>query len=130
MANMLGKIEFNIKKGSFEKLGSLMDNITDYADEFDDDVEYNAGIDAANFAERLAENYSSYAQTYTRDEKLNPDLPGYERIQMTSRRIYGTPTIIANHGKNGFEIIGFDLYSYSNNDPERHEIRIEMGKIL
>lgn len=24
---------------------------------------------------------------------------------------------------------GFDLYSYSNTDPERHEIRIEMGKI-
>ena len=32
--------------------------------------------------------------------------------------------------KNGFEIIGFDLYSYSNTDPERHEIRIEMGKKL
>ncbi|MGN1053860.1 MAG: GNAT family N-acetyltransferase [Erysipelotrichaceae bacterium] len=27
----------------------------------------------------------------------------------------------------GFEIIGFDLYSYSNEDAERHEIRIEMG---
>ena len=32
--------------------------------------------------------------------------------------------------KHGFEIIGFDLYSYSNTDPERHEIRIEMGKKL
>ena len=32
--------------------------------------------------------------------------------------------------KNGFEIIGFDMYSYSNTDPERHEIRIEMGKKL
>ncbi len=32
--------------------------------------------------------------------------------------------------KNGFEIIGFDLYSYSNSDPERHEVRIEMGKKL
>ncbi len=32
--------------------------------------------------------------------------------------------------KHGFEIIGFDLYSYSNADPERHEIRIEMGKKL
>lgn len=31
--------------------------------------------------------------------------------------------------KNGFEIIVFDLYSYQNTDPERHEIRIEMGKI-
>lgn len=31
--------------------------------------------------------------------------------------------------KNGFEIIRFDLYSCSNTDPERHEIRIEMGKI-
>lgn len=36
---------------------------------------------------------------------------------------------IAFYRKNGFEIIGFDLYSYSNTDPERHEIRIEMGKI-
>lgn len=31
--------------------------------------------------------------------------------------------------KNGFEIIGFDVYSCQNADPERHEIRIEMGKI-
>ena len=35
---------------------------------------------------------------------------------------------IAFYRKNGFEIIGFDLYSYSNYDPERHEVRIEMGK--
>ena len=32
--------------------------------------------------------------------------------------------------KNGFEIIGFDLYSYSNDDPEKCEVRIEMGKKL
>lgn len=36
---------------------------------------------------------------------------------------------IAFYRKNGFEIIGFDLYSCQNADPERHEIRIEMGKI-
>lgn len=36
---------------------------------------------------------------------------------------------IAFYRKNGFEIIGFDVYSYQNADPERHEIRIEMGKI-
>ncbi len=30
--------------------------------------------------------------------------------------------------KNGFDIIGFDLYSYSNNDPEKREVRLEMGK--
>jgi len=28
----------------------------------------------------------------------------------------------------GFEIIGFDLYAYTNNDIENHEFRIEMGK--
>lgn len=32
--------------------------------------------------------------------------------------------------KNGFDIIGFDLYAYTNSDPERHEIRIEMGRNL
>lgn len=32
--------------------------------------------------------------------------------------------------KHGFELIGFDLYSYFNNDPERHEVRIEMGRKL
>lgn len=36
---------------------------------------------------------------------------------------------IAFYRKNGFEIIEFDLYSCSNTDPERHEIRIERGKI-
>ena len=37
---------------------------------------------------------------------------------------------IAFYKKNGFEIIGFDLYSYSNDDPNRHEVRIEMGMKL
>ena len=37
---------------------------------------------------------------------------------------------IAFYQKNGFEWIGFDRYAYSNTDPERHEIRIEMGKKL
>ena len=37
---------------------------------------------------------------------------------------------IAFYKKNGFEIIGFDLYSYSNDDPEKHEVRIEMGRKL
>ena len=37
---------------------------------------------------------------------------------------------IAFYKRNGFSIIGVDLYSYSNDDPERHEVRIEMGKKL
>lgn len=37
---------------------------------------------------------------------------------------------IAFYKRNGFAIIGFDLYAYSNTDPERHEVRIEMGKKL
>ena len=37
---------------------------------------------------------------------------------------------IAFYKRNGFEIIGFDLYTYSNADPERREVRIEMGKKL
>lgn len=37
---------------------------------------------------------------------------------------------IAFYQKNGFEIIGFDLYSYSNSDPDRCEVRIEMGRKL
>ena len=35
---------------------------------------------------------------------------------------------IAFYRKQGFEIIGFDLYAYSNTDRERHEIRVEMGR--
>lgn len=37
---------------------------------------------------------------------------------------------IAFYKKNGFDVIGFDLYAYSNTDPERHEVRLEMGKKL
>lgn len=37
---------------------------------------------------------------------------------------------IAFYRRNGFAVIGFDLYAYSNTDPERHEVRIEMGKKL
>ena len=35
---------------------------------------------------------------------------------------------IAFHKKCGFEIIGFDLYAYTDTDPERREVRMEMGK--
>ena len=35
---------------------------------------------------------------------------------------------IAFYKKMGFSIIGFDLYAYTNNDMEKHEVRIEMGK--
>ena len=37
---------------------------------------------------------------------------------------------IAFYRRNGFDIVGFDLYAYSNTDPERKEVRIEMGKKL
>ncbi len=37
---------------------------------------------------------------------------------------------IAFYRKMGFSLIGFDLYSYSNQDPEQHEVRLEMGKKL
>ena len=37
---------------------------------------------------------------------------------------------ISFYQKIGFDIIGFDLYSYSNEDPQKHEIRIEMGMKL
>lgn len=37
---------------------------------------------------------------------------------------------ISFYRKNGFEIIGFDLYAYTNSDPEQHEVRLEMGKKL
>lgn len=37
---------------------------------------------------------------------------------------------IAFYKKHGFQIIGFDLYNYTNTDPERHEVRIEMGLVL
>lgn len=37
---------------------------------------------------------------------------------------------IVFYRKNGFTIIGLDLYAYSNADPEQHEVRIEMGKKL
>ena len=32
--------------------------------------------------------------------------------------------------KHGFKCIGFDLYAYSNRDPEVHEVRLEMGLAL
>ena len=37
---------------------------------------------------------------------------------------------ISFYKKNGFEIIGFDRYAYSNKGPEERNIRIEMGKAL
>ena len=37
---------------------------------------------------------------------------------------------ISFYKKNGFEIIGFDRYAYSNEGPNDHNMRIEMGMIL
>ncbi len=37
---------------------------------------------------------------------------------------------VSFYKKNGFKIIGFDLFAYSNTDMESQEVRIEMGKIL
>ena len=37
---------------------------------------------------------------------------------------------IAFYRKCGFQVIGFDLYAYTNHDPEAHEVRLEMGKKL
>ena len=37
---------------------------------------------------------------------------------------------IAFYRKNGFDMIGFDLYAYTNSDIERHEVRMELGRIL
>lgn len=37
---------------------------------------------------------------------------------------------ISFYHKYGFDMIGFDLYAYTNTDRERHEIRIEMGKMV
>lgn len=34
---------------------------------------------------------------------------------------------IAFYRSFGFEVIGFDRYAYSNDDPQRHEMRLEMG---
>jgi ribosomal protein S18 acetylase RimI-like enzyme len=35
---------------------------------------------------------------------------------------------VSFYQKNGFVIIGFDRYAYSNNGPEEHNMRIEMGR--
>ena len=40
------------------------------------------------------------------------------------------PMLDAFYRRNGFDIVGFDLYAYSNTDPDRHEVRIEMGRKL
>ena len=37
---------------------------------------------------------------------------------------------IAFYKKQGFSLIGFDLYAYTNQDPERQEVRLEMGMKL
>ena len=37
---------------------------------------------------------------------------------------------VSFYQKNGFEIIGFDRYAYSNRGPEEHNMRLEMGRKL
>ena len=37
---------------------------------------------------------------------------------------------VSFYQKNGFRIIGFDRYAYSNRGPEEHHMRLEMGREL
>ena len=37
---------------------------------------------------------------------------------------------VSFYQKNGFRIIGFDRYAYSNRGPEEHNMRLEMGREL
>ena len=37
---------------------------------------------------------------------------------------------IAFYRRQGLEVIGFDLYAYTNEDPQRREVRVEMGRML
>ena len=37
---------------------------------------------------------------------------------------------ISFYRKNGFQMIGFDRYAYSNRSPQEHNLRFEMGKAL
>ncbi len=51
------------------------------------------------------------------------------RMAVLETQSYNLPAI-SFYGKNGFEIIGFDRFAYSNAGPEMHNMRIEMGKII
>ena len=51
------------------------------------------------------------------------------RMLVLETQSYNFPAI-SFYKKHGFEIIGFDLYAYSNSAVKDHNIRIEMGKII
>ena len=56
-------------------------------------------------------------------------------ISKLKKEDYQGKKFIARYTTKGYYDIqsvstGFDLYSYSNDDPEKHEIRIEMGRKL
>lgn len=51
------------------------------------------------------------------------------RMLVLETQSYNSKAILF-YETNGFEIIGFDRYAYTNSDPRRHEMRIEMGKKL
>ena len=68
-----------------------------------------------------------------------PDASGfrieYRQFENTLEKsfddVFFSKWLEAPTGYGAFEngrMIGFDLYSYSNHDPERHEVRIEMGR--
>ncbi|SDB64469.1 N-acetyltransferase [Butyrivibrio sp. INlla16] len=51
------------------------------------------------------------------------------RMAVLETQSYNSKAILF-YKKNGFELIGFDRYAYSNEGPEEHNMRIEMGKRL
>jgi len=75
----------------------------------------------------VAEGY----EDWTKDMEIKKlDRKIYEGRKFTVCYLTNGYYDIVFYRKNGFDIIGFDLYAYTNTDPERHEVRIEMGKQL
>ena len=63
------------------------------------------------------------------DTIMEDALQSGARMVVLETQSYNSKAIVF-YKKNGFEIIGFDLFAYSNEDPEEHNMRVEMGKRL
>lgn len=63
-------------------------------------------------------------------EKISEDATASGARMMVLETQSFNSRAISFYRKNGFQIIGFDRYAYSNEGPEEKNMRIEMGKKL
>lgn len=97
--------QFKIKNKDFYNLDTLINNLYDYAETLDDDIDNNAAVDAATVAQILSENYKSYYD-YAESHDETYKYEGTKvKLSHSGGRYHGAPTLEVRKTKDGYHVL-------------------------